>query len=328
MKTSILLTIDTEPSVAGAFDEPEEYQPLFDEPVWGHVDEKSQGLGFIVETLGWYSQKATFFVETASADFFGEEPMRKVCEMLKASGQDVQLHLHPCWRVFRGGSRAAEATDDQCAELDEALLEMLITEGCDRVEQWVGCRPIALRTGNFSAGRKVYRAMARADLKYSSNICIGVAQSSEGSLNLPGGIFTIEGIRELPASCFLDIGPIGRGRWRPLQITACSFSEIRGLLEQAFAAGQTHVVLVTHPFEFVKAADMRYSSIKPNRLIQHRLRKMCAYVAANSDRFEMRSFADLQEGELVDSTLYLAGDPWHGLLRAVQNALNDRISLL
>lgn len=316
--------------MAGAFDEPGECEPLFDEPVWGRTDRGSQGLGFILETLHRHGQKATFFVETASVDHFGEQPMREVCERLTAADQDVQLHVHPCWRALRDDARRPEATVDDCADLEEAVLDHLISEGCERIERWTGRRPIALRTGNFSAGRKVYRAMARAGLVYSSNVCIGVSPPRESDLNAPDGLLAVEGIRELPATCFRDVGPVGGGRWRPMQITACSFSEMRALLEQAFAAGQTHLVLVTHPFEFIKVTDARYSSIRPNRLVQRRLRKICAYIAAaeNSARFEMCSFSDLEESGLSDSDAHLAGSSWRSFLRAVQNSVNDRVFIV
>lgn len=328
MKTCILLTVDTEPSVAGAFMQPEKHTPLFDEPVWGVVDGESQALGFILRTLGRYGRKATFFIETVSTTYFGEFPMRRVADSLTAAGQDVQLHLHPCWHSFRGGWPAALQITDQCADLDETLLADLIVQGCDKVERWTGRRPIAMRTGNFSTARTVYRAIARAGLKFASNICIGVARPRETELALPDGIHLFEGVYELPVTCFRDLGPVGRGRWRPLQVTACSFSETRALLEQAHAYQQAQVVIVTHPFEFIKAADMRYSGLRRNRLIQRRLEKLCAFVAANDDRFEMITFADIVEDRRVGGVPHLTGDPWRSLVRAVQNTVNDRIGLL
>src|SRR3546814_20639808 len=97
MKTAVVSTVDTEPSLAGAFDDPTLYAPLIHEPVWGEVAGTSQALGFLVRVLRSHGLEATFFVETAHTRYFGKKAMAGYAERLFAACLDVQLHLHPMW---------------------------------------------------------------------------------------------------------------------------------------------------------------------------------------------------------------------------------------
>ena len=75
MRTRVIITVDTEPSIAGAFADPAGKAPLLHEPVWGEVDGESQALGFMIRTLGRHGLAATFFVETAHTAYFPDHLM-------------------------------------------------------------------------------------------------------------------------------------------------------------------------------------------------------------------------------------------------------------
>ena len=49
-RTKVVLTVDTEPSIAGAFANPSQ-APLLHEPVAGEINGRSEALGFMIETL-------------------------------------------------------------------------------------------------------------------------------------------------------------------------------------------------------------------------------------------------------------------------------------
>src|SRR3546814_8051654 len=110
MKTAVVITVDTEPSLAGAFDDPTLYAPLIHEPVWGEVAGTSQALGFLVQMLRSHGLEATFFIETAHTRYFGKKAMAGYAERLIAAGQDVQLHLHPMWLNFENGAMKPDQT--------------------------------------------------------------------------------------------------------------------------------------------------------------------------------------------------------------------------
>jgi hypothetical protein len=324
-RTRVAITIDTEPSVAGAFADGARFKPLIHEPVWGEVAGQSEALGFIMRTLTACRLRATFFVETVHLTYFPEGVMGEYARRLQQAGQDVQLHLHPVWARFE--SEKFAKVNDSCRELDESRLVELIGRGVDQISTWCGRRPKCLRTGNFSVSRSIYRAMRAADLTVASNICLAVAPPREKELHLAGGIHRIEGIVELPVTCFRDRGPIGRGRYRPLQISACSFTELRDLLDAMHRAGVSLAVVVTHPFEFLKWHGPDFSRLRANRLVQRRFERLCRFLADNSDRFETVGIDQVEVDTEGEDEVVLDGSPIDSAWRSLENFVNDRIPL-
>jgi hypothetical protein len=330
VKTKVILTVDTEPSIAGAFWGNEAATPLIHEPVAGVVDGKSEALGFLVETLSRHALVATFFVETAHTSYFSDSMMGGYVEQLLRARQDVQLHLHPCWLSFEGGrlNRSSLVTD-HCHELETERLTALIDKGADQIRTWTGTRPTGMRTGNFSTAMSVFEAMGQAGLSSASNICLAAHRPPEPELAVAGGIHDFAGIRELPVTCFFDVGPVGRGRLRPMQVTALTAREQISLLNAAHDVENLVVVIVTHPFEFVKKQDFRYTNLRPNRTIQDRFRRLCAFLSANSDKFEVMPLA--AAANAVDGRrewTELRGNAFDSTVRAVANALNDRLRFI
>ena len=326
-KTRVILTVDTEPSVAGAMSDRSRYSPLLDEPVWGEVNGRSEALGFITRTLDKYRLKATFFVETVHTRYFGADRMKRYTDHLLESEQDIQLHIHPVWQNFDLPESARQRYFDDCSELCLDELAELIGEGCEQIEAWTGVRPVAMRTGNFSSSRSVYQAMKKAKLALASNICIASASYSDKSIAHSGGIHEIESVHELPASCFVDPGPIGRGRYRAAQVTACSSIEIINLLKQCTRGSIRTMVLVTHPFEFLKKADFRYTSLRPNVLVQKRLEEICRFLSENPADFEVSTFSGIaSESPLItEPAPDLQSSITSSIIRSAQNFINDRI---
>jgi len=330
VKTKVVLTVDTEPSIAGAFRENEVNTPLIHEPVAGVVDGKSEGLGFLVETLSKHGLVATFFVETVHTRYFPDTVMGGYVDRLLRAGQDVQLHLHPCWLSFEDGKfdRFNPATD-HCHELETGDLATLIGEGADQIAAWTGVRPSGMRTGNFSTALSVFEAMSQAGLRHASNICLAVHRPPEPGLAVTGGVHDFAGIRELPVTCFVDVGPVGRRRLRPMQVTALTAREQISLLNAAHECENPVVVIVTHPFEFVRKRDFRYTDLRRNRIVQDRFRRLCAFLAQNTDRFEVVPLA-VAADTIDDGREWteLTGNAFNSIARAVTNVVNDHLGFI
>jgi peptidoglycan/xylan/chitin deacetylase (PgdA/CDA1 family) len=327
MKTQVVLTVDTEPSVAGAFANTS-HRPLIHEPIAGIVGGKSEALGFLLDTLNRYGLVATFFVETLHTRYFSDAAMGFYVEQLVRAGQDVQLHLHPCWLAFENGRREhAAPLTDQCSELELGQLAALINEGARQIHTWTGTRPTGMRTGNFSTALSVFAAMKEAGLRHASNTCVAVNRPAEAELAVAGGAYDFAGIRELPVTCFADTGPVGHGRLRPMQVTALTAHEQIGLLNLAHQYGNPVVVIVTHPFEFIKRSDCRFNNLRRNRMVQNRLRRLCRFLSENRDRFEVVPLA--AAAAVVGARAAwkeLQGSAVSSLIRAAANAINDRLA--
>ena len=319
-----------EASIAGAFWGNEGATPLIHEPVAGEVNGKSEALGFIVETLRRHGLVATFFVETAHTRYFSDRMMGGYVDRLLRADQDVQLHLHPCWLSFKDGKLdRSNFVTDHCHELETERLAALISEGADQIRTWTGTQPTGMRTGNYSTALSVFEAMSQAGLSCASNICLAVRRPPEPELAVSGGVHEFAGIRELPATCFFDVGPVGRGRLRPMQVTALTAREQISLLEAAYSCDNPVVVIFTHPFEFIKRQNVRFTNLRPNRIIQDRFRRLCEFLSANSDRFEvvpLAAAADAVDGH--QAWTELRGNAFNSIVRAMINAVNDHLALI
>lgn len=329
-KTKVVLTVDTEASIAGALSGNEAHAPLIHELVGGVVEGRSEALGFLVETLGRHGLAATFFVETVQARYFSEKVMGGYVEKLLRAGQDVQLHLHPGWLSFIDGKfDRRHLTSDHCNDLETGRLAALIGEGAELIRAWTGTRPTGMRAGNFSTSLSVFEAMREAGLSHASNICLALHRPPEPELAVTGGAHEFAGVRELPVTCFIDAGPVGRRRLRPMQVTALTVREQISLLGAAYDRHNPVVVIVTHPFEFIKKRDFRYTNLRPNRLIQDRFRRLCAFLSANGDRFEVVPLAVAADAVDRDCTwTELTGSAFNSVVRAVANAANDRLGFI
>ena len=117
---------------------------------------------------------------------------------------------------------------------------------------------------------------------------------------------------------------------RCLTITGASWAETRSLLLRAHASNIESVVILTHPFEFVKYA-LGFTNMYPSRINQGRLRKLCAFLAENGDRFEVATIGQLASrtaSAARGSNVLLKAPWWEVAGRMVENVLNDHVKFL
>lgn len=324
LKTRVVLTVDTEPSVAGALLDAK-HRPLIDEPVAGNVGGKSEALGFLLDTLGRHGLVATFFVETVHVRALPASAMGRYVDQILAAGQDVQLYIHPVWRTWRDGRIELEnRSTDECAQIDRTELGAMMLAGCAQILAWTGRAPTGMRTGNFSTAMPVFEAAADVGLAYASNLCLSVRRPPEPELALAGGAATIAGVRELPVTCFADRGVAGRGRLRSLQVNAISSTEMTDMLSLMHDKGEPVAVIVTHPFDLLKRRDKQFNGMRADRLVQARWTALCAFLAANPDRFETTTLAGAASTVADTPPPKLVGHPIHATARTLRNYVNDR----
>jgi hypothetical protein len=330
LKTKVVLTVDVEPSVAGGFVQGGSNTPLLREPIGASVHGKSEGLGFILETLRRHNLVATFFVETVHTHYFSDNAMGQYVEALLWAGQDVQLHLHPCWLTFeRRRFDWPAIVTDHCHQLKMDRLISLIEEGIGKITAWSGTRPTAMRTGNFSTSLSVFEAMSASGLRHASNICLAVHRPPEPELALEGGSGGFYGIRELPVTCFRDVGAVRGGGLRPMAVTALRLEELISLLNATHENGNAIAVTLTHPFEFIKKRNFRYSGLRRNRIVQRRFSELCSFLSRHSDQFDV-----VPLGIAADNINQ--NHPWRRLegnalasaVRTVENIINDYVRFI
>ncbi len=331
MLTEICLTVDTEFSIAGAFADPQRFSPRGETNVYCPVDGCSEGMGFILRTLKQFDYQATFFVETLNTHYFGEQPMGRIVEDLLRHGQDVQIHLHPCWLTFRHPEWAnrlqIDPPNDDCSlrSIDEMI--EYISLGSDFLHSWGAARPVALRTGNLIAAMSIYQAMQQCGIQLSSNIAVGHKPPEDKKLCFNSGRHIVAGVLEVPATSYIEYSLGSHKKLRMLSITATSSTEMESLLLAAHHSGVSQLVIVTHPFEFAKEVNNGASWVK-NRVNQRRLQKLCEFIDEHNECFKMSTFGKdgkrwLQQGSEKESSLSAPLLPV--LARIFENKMNSSL---
>jgi hypothetical protein len=124
---------------------------------------------------------------------------------------------------------------------------------------------------------------------------------------------------------------LGRRRDRLFTTTASSWRETEHLLRAARERGVETIVLLTHPFEFIKGDRLDPSRQQVNRINQRRLEQLCAFLAKHADQYESVSFGDAAAGWLAgadEPEPHLSTPLLPVLGRMVENKANDLFAAL
>lgn len=326
----VYITVDTEASIAGTFANPQRCFPLLDGPVDGVVQGQSEALGFLLRTLQRYQLSATFFTESLQNRYFGIEPMQRRAEQILNAGQDLQLHLHPCWLNFADGQMLSPHPNDASTGRPLPELIAIFQEARQRFIDWGFGAPVAVRTGNFSTGLDTFAACAASDLLYSSNIAAPLLPAqAEPALQQYYGFCQLAAVTELPLTSFQSYRLNGRPCHRIMAITACSVTEMTGAMQQAWQQGLSAVCILTHPFEFIKRRHGSFEQLSVNQLNQQRFVALCQFIADQPERYRACSFGQLPQQDIrygVEASVKLTGSYRQMLARTMQNVLNDHLN--
>jgi hypothetical protein len=113
-----------------------------------------------------------------------------------------------------------------------------------------------------------------------------------------------------------------------LTVTGCGWPELRSILWAARRARLENIVILTHPFEYVKTASYRYEKLTRNRVNQARLESLCAFLREHDQDFAAVSFGERAaawSAAEATGSVVLAGSGSYAFLRKAENAINDRI---
>jgi hypothetical protein len=123
-----------------------------------------------------------------------------------------------------------------------------------------------------------------------------------------------DGLIELPVHQLDD----GGRRLRHLQISAVSAAEMRAALLHAEAERNPLVTIVSHSFELATRDGRR-----PNRIVQRRFDRLCAWLDAHRGRFPTQYATDLLEVTLDHPATPLPPAPVRRLARVAAQGLSN-----
>lgn len=307
----VLLTVDTEltwgPYARGA---------SWQENLASSFDPAGVGISWQLEILRTHGLKACFFVDPMPAEHYGLGPVERMIAPIRAAGQEVQLHLHPCWRSVAQGIE--QGADFELTCFDEAGQRDLIAAARRLLIEAGAPPPIAFRSGSYAADARTLPALAAAGLRFDSSHN-GSHHPWPSALPLPPAQIApvrVDGIVEVPVSQIEDRS----GRLRHLQLCAVSMEEIEAALLHAEAEAHPVVTLVSHSFEFASRDGQR-----PNRMLARRFEKLCAFLADHRDRFPTVFFTDLDDLPLNVPARPLPADRLRTARRMAQQLLANLV---
>ena len=285
----VYLSFDIEVWCDGWRDLDAQFPQSYERYVYGRSPAGDYALPKTLEILDTHGLLGVFFVEPLFAARFGLDPLRKIVTMIGDAGQDVQLHIHPEWTDELAEPPIADASTKRQHLCYYTLEEQhaLIAHASALLERAGAPRPTAFRAGSYAANADTFRALAAVGITIDSslNSCYAISGADIARPASQNAAFLCEGVQTYPVSIVRD----GLGRMRPAQINSLGFSEMRSALEASHRAGQQDFIIVSHNFEM-----LRPESSDPDWTVVRRFERLCAYLAAHPERYQVGSFAHRQ----------------------------------
>lgn len=311
-KTLLLLSVDTESSMAGVRPLPSEVM------VWGRVAGGSWGIERLMDCFDARGMKATFFVSTLEELHHGPEHVRRICAAILARGHDPQLHLHPNW--WRGDFARKRLTDYSLDEQRE-----LVRLAADAYRRACGAQPVAHRAGGLLVNADTLRALSENGVPIDASVALGHIPYELGEGVAPPTVpRRIGPIVEVPVTTFVQVR---LGPWAPrrhFDLNADSLAELKLVVDRAAAAGVAAICLLMHSFSLLGRSP-EGTEFWPAEHECRKLERFLDYVAGRGD-VEAVTFRELARRLEADPAL-LAGPElevtsglWRTWRRACQRA--------
>lgn len=326
----VFFTVDTECSLGGAWENPGQKPVRPERAILGKIGPKYYGTPLIMDILERNDLRGVFFLEVF-AGLNGLRDELKACyQQIVRRGHDAELHLHPIQYYYRQREddqldpAQLPAAKDMIGALPVERQVELLKKGIGLFVDMVGKTPVAFRAGNFGASTETLDALEK----------VGIHLDSSFNAAYSGGACTIDSggavnrawqhgaVWEVPITTY-ETGAWGLKSWKQLNINAISLWEMKKVLEQAERIGLTTVTFIAHSFSLFKVGDMQFEEMRPDRLVLRRLEGLCKFLKQHKDRFEVKSFAEVEPSTLRGGE---SGFPKMGVLvpaaRKVVQAVN------
>ncbi len=284
---NVFLTIDTEVW--------QDYASLannIESAVYGVTPGGEFGLRFLLERFKFHRLKAIFFVEPLFSWIAGKEKLSEIVSAIQGFNQEAQLHIHTEWLSKMADPLLGDTYGISIKDFSKPNQILLIKKALERLEECGAENVCAFRAGNYGANFDTLRALFENGIKYdtSHNTCYldsTCDMKTDGLLQQPA---KIHGVWEFPVNFFSD----RPGHYRHVQLTACSFGEIRHVLFEAWKKRWFSLVIVLHSFELLHRR--KPGSGKPpgkDYILIRRFENLCRLLADNRDKFQTMGFKDI-----------------------------------
>ncbi|OLD62993.1 MAG: hypothetical protein AUI53_00270 [Acidobacteria bacterium 13_1_40CM_2_60_7] len=301
----VFLTIDTECSMGGAWENPSLKPVDSERSVLGKIGSEYYGIPRIMDILEENDLRGTFFVEVFSGLGDLRPGLANAYAQIVRRGHDVQLHLHPIHYFYRMAQEGRIAPDqlppakDMIGTFSPELQFEMLQKGVSLFTEIVGKPPVAFRAGNFGASLSTLEALEKVGIRLDSSfnaayLRVGCLLDSSGAIN---GAWRHGTVWEIPVTTF-ETGIWGLRGLKPLNINAVSLWEMKKVLEQAERIGLAAVTFIAHSFSLFKAADLQFRKLRPDALVLRRFQGLCRFLREQAGRFPVIGFSEIEPSSL------------------------------
>jgi hypothetical protein len=316
---NVFLTIDVEVWCGGWDNVDEKFGRAFDSHIHGKTGKGDFGLPYQFKVMNDHGLTSVCFVEPLFSARFGQQPLADIVGMVNEAGHENQLHLHPEW-VDEAREPLLPNVSGKRQHLhyySAAEQSSLIASGLAMMANAGAPDLNAFRAGSFGFNRDTLDALAANSIPFDSsyNATLFGLESGVRPDAPAWAPFECANVQEYPMTVFDD----GTGKMRHVQLTACSYEEIEGLLWRALEAGYTSFVILSHSFELLNEGKD-----KPDPVVIGRFRKLCAFLDKHRDKFRVRGFRGLQAGPHAPQPAMLSSPLWRAGARMLQQAYRRR----
>ena len=297
-KLKVFITVDTE-----VWEFYDDIEANIASGFWGITKEGEFGLKYQLDLLAQYNLKATFFVDPFFSYHSGITPLETAIKCINLHKQEVGLHIHTEWlKGLENPPFQLGKIYGNIGDFDLDSQQLLIGDALQILENIDDTKICSFRAGNYGANNDTLTVLNRLGItfdttynaSYIGHPCNITTDSVISSPSL------INDTIEIPVTQFIDY-PNHR---RHLQLGACSFSEIKDVLEANWQANQYSCVIVMHSFEWIKRKNKVHSL---DHICKKRFLKLCEFLANNQDKCETAAFSDVDPKEATSpSESYIA----------------------
>lgn len=260
--------------------------------IHGNTGRGSFGVPFQLACLKEHGLHATYFVESLFAGVAGLKPLKEIVSLIQDQGQEVQLHAHTEWLGEIRDPALPSHFRQYIRQFSEAEQTAIIRRAAANLREAGAINVCAFRAGSFGANFDTLRALAAQDIRFDSshNTCLLNAECGLDTGYLLTQPQLMEGVYEFPMSYFRDYP----GHYRHAQLCACSFGEMTEALLGAWRAGWHAFVILLHGSELLGERKSFSKPAAPNTIIVRRFRKLCGFLANNTDKFRTAVFSEIE----------------------------------
>jgi peptidoglycan/xylan/chitin deacetylase (PgdA/CDA1 family) len=255
------------------------------------ISEGEDSLGKILEALGRYRVRATFFVDVCEVKTWGYKYIQSVCDRIKDGGHELALHVHP-HHYTRDSKRWL------LSEYSLGEQRKVIRYAVEEFRKLAGAAPSIFRAGGFGIDASTLSILSDENLHYDSSFLRG----RHGCLiQVPHSghreYFTLGAIEEIPPTPVVTLSMFGKlvrsealdFNWMPLFFIKRVFRFMR-------VEGAKLAVLLMH-----SSSMMRRVSKTDFEFRSENFRKFCKLLEYVNKHDHFVTFSDCEQISATDS---------------------------